>query len=66
MLFAEWKGKRVVTYNELRQQQRIHHMPDEVVSVQCTGRAGDDNARVAITMANGRTRIYDCWGRLIR
>ena len=66
MLFAEWFGNMVKVYDEKRSLQRTYHVEDSVVSVQCYGEKGDQNARVAITMANGRTRLYDGNGSLIR
>lgn len=66
MLFAEWSGNMVKVYDENRSLQRTYHVENTVVSVQCYGEKGDHNARVAITMTNGRTRLYDGNGSLIR
>lgn len=66
MLFAEWTGKRVTVYNEYKTLQRVITVTDTVVSVQCTGDKADADARIAITMANGKTRLYNGHATLIR
>ena len=63
-MFCEWSGNTTKLYHDNRQLHRVFHSR---LPVQCAQVSGDGNsARIAITMSNGRTELYEGTGRLIR
>jgi len=63
-MFCEWAGNRVKLYDDNRRFTRQYSVRFPVRSVQVSG--DGNSARVAITMENGRTSLYQGDGRLIR
>lgn len=63
-MFCEWTGNRVKLYDDNRRFVRQYSVRFPVRSVQVSG--DGNNARVAISMENGRTSLYQGDGRLIR
>ena len=65
MLYAEWSGKTATIYNERRKMIHRFTLDHDVVGVQVSG---DDPryAQVAIAMSNGRTRLCQTNGKVLR
>jgi len=63
-MFCEWTGNRVKLYDDNRTLRRQYSVRYPVRSVQVAGEGND--ARVAISMENGHTCLYQGDGRLIR
>lgn len=63
-MFCEWAGKTTKLYRDNRQLWRVFNTSS---NVQCAYVSGEDNeARVSITLANGRTLLYRGNGQLLR
>ena len=63
-MFCEWSGNRVQLRYDDRRLLRTFSVRQPVQCVQVSGEGND--ARVAITMTNGRTALYAGDGRCIR
>ena len=63
-MFCEWSGNHVQLRDDNRSLRRIFTVRLPVQYAQVTGEGND--ARVSVTMTNGRTAIYAGDGRLIR
>lgn len=63
-MFCEWSGNTTELYTDNRQLWRRFHTR---LPVQCATVSGEgNNARVSITLNNGRTEVYSGTGALIR
>ena len=65
MLYAEWSGTHVSLFDHTRRLVRKFNARANVVGVQVSG-DGSMDAKVAITMCNGKTDLYASSGVLIR
>jgi len=63
-MFCEWSGNHVKLRYDDRRILRTYSVRFPVQCAQVTGEGND--AKVAITMTNGRTVLYSGDGRLIR
>lgn len=63
-MYCDWSGRCVKLHDDDRSIRRIYHVPQDIVGVQVSG---EGNAcRVAITMVNGHTYLYQGDGTLLR
>lgn len=63
-MFCEWNGNTTKVYYDNRQLLRVFHSRLPVQCAQVTGEGND--SRIAITLSNGRTELYQGNGTLIR
>jgi len=64
MYYTNFKGKACDLYNDTKQIIRRFRVSDEIVNAQVTG--SGNNAKVAITMRNGKTVVYKANGQMLR
>ena len=63
-MFCEWNGNTTKIYSDNRSMHRAFHTRLPVRCASVTGEGND--ARVSITLTNGRTELYRGDGVLIR
>lgn len=63
-MYATFKGRQCDLYNDTKQIVRRIRVANDIVNVQVQGTG--KNAKVAITMKNGKTWLYSATGQIIR
>ena len=63
-MFATFNGRHCQLYTDYKQLIRRFNVPNDIINVQVQGTGNDAN--IAITMKNGKTRLYKATGQLIR
>ena len=63
-MYATFKGRQCDLYNDTKQIIRRIRVSNDIVNVIVQG--SGKNAKIAITMKNGKTWLYNATGQIIR
>lgn len=63
-MYATFKGRQCDLYNDVKQIIRRIRVANDIINVQVQGTG--KNAKVAITMKNGKTWLYNATGQILR